>query len=126
MLHPAHCLGPLAKITVRAHPDLNQGPADLQSAALTTELCTHWHVHRLVFIGRSYTYWRTEGISGARQGARILKECGGASSARSRVAGRPQKHIHATALASALLCYILAGDSYKHLWSSGYDVSLTR
>ena len=26
---------------MRAHPDLNQGPADLQSAALTTELCTH-------------------------------------------------------------------------------------
>ena len=25
----------------RAHPDLNQGPADLQSAALATELCTH-------------------------------------------------------------------------------------
>ena len=25
----------------RAHPDLNQGPADLQSATLTTELCTH-------------------------------------------------------------------------------------
>ena len=25
---------------LRAHPDLNQGPADLQSAALTTELCT--------------------------------------------------------------------------------------
>ena len=25
----------------RAHPDLSQGPADLQSAALTTELCTH-------------------------------------------------------------------------------------
>ena len=24
----------------RAYPDLNQGPADLQSAALTTELCT--------------------------------------------------------------------------------------
>ena len=24
----------------RAHPDLNQGPAHLQSAALTTELCT--------------------------------------------------------------------------------------
>ena len=24
----------------RAHPDLNQGPADLQSAALTIELCT--------------------------------------------------------------------------------------
>ena len=23
----------------RAHPDLNQGPADLQSAALTTKLC---------------------------------------------------------------------------------------
>ena len=29
----------------RAHPDLNQGPADLQSAALTTELCTHMTVH---------------------------------------------------------------------------------
>ena len=26
----------------RAHPDLNQGPADLRSAALTTELCTRW------------------------------------------------------------------------------------
>ena len=25
----------------RAHPVLNQGPADLQSAALATELCTH-------------------------------------------------------------------------------------
>ena len=25
----------------RAHPDLNQGPADLQSAALAIELCTH-------------------------------------------------------------------------------------
>ena len=29
------------RIYKRAHPDLNQGPADLQSAALTTELCTH-------------------------------------------------------------------------------------
>ena len=29
------------KANKRAHPDLNQGPADLQSAALTTELCTH-------------------------------------------------------------------------------------
>ena len=28
----------------RAHPDLNQGPADLQSAALTTELCTLMHL----------------------------------------------------------------------------------
>ena len=27
----------------RAHPALNQGPADLQSAALTTELCTQLH-----------------------------------------------------------------------------------
>ena len=26
----------------RAHPDLNQGPADLQSATLATELCTLW------------------------------------------------------------------------------------
>ena len=34
----------------RAHPDLNQGPADLQSAALTTELCTH---------GRANERWRT-------------------------------------------------------------------
>ena len=25
---------------LRAHPDSNQGPADLQPAALTTELCT--------------------------------------------------------------------------------------
>ena len=28
-------------VAKRAHPDLNQGPADLQSAALTTELYTH-------------------------------------------------------------------------------------
>ena len=28
----------------RAHPDLNQGPADLQSAALPTELCTQLNV----------------------------------------------------------------------------------
>ena len=34
----------LATVPKRAHPDLNQGPADLQSAALTTELCTHWLV----------------------------------------------------------------------------------
>ena len=27
-------------VGMRAHPDLNQGPADLQSAALTIELCT--------------------------------------------------------------------------------------
>ena len=32
----------------RAHPDLNQGPADLQSAALATELCTLCH-QRLSF-----------------------------------------------------------------------------
>ena len=30
----------VACVQKRAHPDLNQGPADLQSAALTTELCT--------------------------------------------------------------------------------------
>ena len=28
-------------INKRAHPDLSQGAADLQSAALATELCTH-------------------------------------------------------------------------------------
>ena len=32
----------MRNIAMRAHPDLNQGPADLQSAALTTELCTQW------------------------------------------------------------------------------------
>ena len=32
----------------RAHPDLNQGPADLQSAALTTELCTQMTTHRIL------------------------------------------------------------------------------
>ena len=36
-----HMMGCVAEENqVRAHPDLNQGPADLQSAALTTELCT--------------------------------------------------------------------------------------
>ena len=39
---PEHCMTfTKARIGKRAHPDLNQGPADLQSAALTTELCTH-------------------------------------------------------------------------------------
>ena len=42
--------GLMAQILHRAHPDLSQGPADLQSAALSTELCTH------VFIACSCTY----------------------------------------------------------------------
>ena len=33
----------------RAHPDLNQGPADLQLAALTTELCTHLDIQHVGF-----------------------------------------------------------------------------
>ena len=36
---------PFRRSRKRAHPDLNQGPADLQSAALTTELCTHMTGH---------------------------------------------------------------------------------
>ena len=36
-----HCGRPSGARRKSAHPDLNQGPADLQSAALTTELCTH-------------------------------------------------------------------------------------
>ena len=32
----------------RAHPDLNQAPADLQSAALTTELCTRLMIRNFV------------------------------------------------------------------------------
>ena len=36
----------------RAHPDLNQGPADLQSAALTTELCTQMAGATLCFIAK--------------------------------------------------------------------------
>lgn len=40
--HCAHCAPDVSRQgIVRAHPDLSQGPADLQSAALTTELCTH-------------------------------------------------------------------------------------
>ena len=35
IIHAHQC-----SVGMRAHPDLNQGPADLQSAALTTELCT--------------------------------------------------------------------------------------
>ena len=34
-------------VAKRAHPELNQGPADLQSAALTTELYTHICLARL-------------------------------------------------------------------------------
>ena len=37
---PKRRANPVQKASLRAHPDLNQGPADLQSAALTTELCT--------------------------------------------------------------------------------------
>ena len=36
----------------RAHPDLNQGPADLQSAALATELCTHVYFFAELLITR--------------------------------------------------------------------------
>ena len=36
-------VGHQGRMLNRAHPDLNQGPADLQSAALTTELCTQLH-----------------------------------------------------------------------------------
>ena len=44
----AWCVMPLGTCNGgRAHPDLNQGPADLQSAALTTELCTHVVMHSL-------------------------------------------------------------------------------
>ena len=38
--HTASSVLVTANAEKRAHPDLNQGPADLQSAALTTELCT--------------------------------------------------------------------------------------
>ena len=49
----------------RAHPDLNQGPADLQSAALATELCTHE-------IGKGgQERWRLPGPRGV-VGARLL------------------------------------------------------
>ena len=37
---------------LEAHPDLNQGPADVQSAALSTELCTHMAASRLHMLGR--------------------------------------------------------------------------
>ena len=37
-----------AKSKMRAHPELNQGPADLQSAALTTELYTRENEYRII------------------------------------------------------------------------------
>ena len=40
---------------LRAHPDLSQGPADLQSAALTTELCTLNYHSRVVYIQKTNT-----------------------------------------------------------------------
>ena len=42
-------------MTKRANPDLDQGPAALQSAALTTELCTLCHGSALSFLGQ---LWR--------------------------------------------------------------------
>ena len=51
----------------RAHPDLNQGPADLQSAALTTELCTHllwqWVQQSVLMLPRESVHndWHTHG-----------------------------------------------------------------
>ena len=44
----------------RAHPDLNQGPADLQSAALTTELCTLLAEtsDAFAFLGMHLAAWR--------------------------------------------------------------------
>ena len=47
-------------IAKRAHPDLNQGPADLQSAALTTELCTLLAEtsDAFAFLGMHLAAWR--------------------------------------------------------------------
>ena len=45
-----HCAA-MEICTLRAHPDSNQGPADLQSTALTTELCTQ--VMAFVHLGPS-------------------------------------------------------------------------
>ena len=58
-------------LLARAHPDLNQGPADLQSAALTTELCTHV----LIVAGarkRKKTVWHQAHATGPNdQGTRL-------------------------------------------------------
>ena len=89
----------------RAHPDLNQGPADLQSAALTTELCTHMPI-------------RTDRL--LQGGARVL-QCPIIPKCWQRQAGG-----HMAAVASKPLWNLAMEFAPKQVWSSGYDVSLTR
>ena len=68
-------LCPHTRPGARAHPDLNQGPADLQSAALTTELCTHvvtMQKSALLF-GSSYTFIaRSGGLQGEQHTSSLL------------------------------------------------------
>ena len=56
-----------SKMKTRAHPDLNQGPADLQSAALTTELCTRCRMHshvKLLLAGLIQFTWDKMTLAG--------------------------------------------------------------
>ena len=89
----------------RAHPDLNQGPADLQSAALTTELCTHMPIRtdRPLHCG-------TRALQ-----CPIILEC-----------WQGQAGEHKAGLASKPLENPAMEFGPKQVWSSGYDVSLTR
>ena len=41
------------RTTQRANPDLSQGPADLQSAALTTELLTHLRTNPILLLRKT-------------------------------------------------------------------------
>ena len=59
-----------AMIWMRAHPDLNQGPADLQSAALATELCTHWDCR-----GRPQYFFPGSNAQEHARGTRALCGC---------------------------------------------------
>ena len=99
----------------RAHPDLNQGPADLQSAALATELCTHLEV--LAEITRLALLTRDP--PERRHGGKLFVGPWPATDpGRALLMALRTKALHVACTWSTAVS--------RHLWSSGYDVSLTR
>ena len=112
----------------RAHPDLNQGPADLQSAALTTELCTQClHSEKQV----DYSF----GASLFRAMMENYKDFGLSRFLHEKLESRAEQHKESVCftIGTRASVYLQKGMyrriwayTARHQWSSGYDVSLTR
>ena len=86
----------------RAHPDLNQGPADLQSAALTTELCTHATSAAVI------NSWECRCVLPQSVVRRVHCACNGQLSVPGqRVATRAHMRASESAMAHGLVCVVV-------------------